>query len=144
MKTRLPFAQNYMDLIVYQKTCALTRQIFRLSQHFPIEERFALTDQLRRASRSIGAQIAEAWAKRRYPKHFVSKLSDADGERLETEHWLRAARDCGYVREEMTEECMAACTEIGRMLAGMMNQPGKFCDRAPACDDTHTVHQSSS
>jgi four helix bundle protein len=75
----------------YQKTCELARNIFRLSRAFPPDERFALTDQLRRASRSIGAQIAEAWAKRRYPKHFVSKLSDADGERLETEHWLGAA-----------------------------------------------------
>lgn len=128
MKTRLPFAQSYAELIVYQKACTLARHIFKVSANFPADERFALTDQLRRASRSIGAQIAEAWAKRRYPRHFVSKLSDADGERLETEHWLRAALDCGYVNQAIMTECFGTCTEIGRMLARMMADPGKFCD----------------
>jgi four helix bundle protein len=77
----------------------VSRRFFELSKSFPAEERFSLTDQGRRSSRSIGAQIAEAWAKRGYEKHFVSKLTDADGEQQETQHWVDAALDCGYLTQ---------------------------------------------
>ena len=84
MPTHLTYVKHYRDLEVYKRQRALSRGIFLTSKTFPSEERYALTDQIRRASRSIGAQIAEAWGKRLYPKHFVSKLTDADGEQLET------------------------------------------------------------
>jgi four helix bundle protein len=124
---RLPFAESFQELIVYRKQRELAREVFQLSRAFPNEERFSLTGQVRRASRSIGAQIAEAWAKRRYEKHFISKLTDADGERFETQHWLCAAFDCGYLSTEDTERLMEICREIGRMLASMMDHPEKFC-----------------
>jgi len=84
MKTQLGYVRHFKELEVYKKQRALAKEVFTLSKRFPAEEKCSLTDQLRRASRSIGAQIAESWAKRLYPKHFVSKLSDADGEQMET------------------------------------------------------------
>src|SRR5262245_59419725 len=96
----LGYARRFQDLAVYRKARLLAREVFLVSKQFPREEAFSLTDQLRRASRSIGGQIAEAWAKRRYPKHFVSKLTDADGEQLETQHWLTEAYDCGYLSRQ--------------------------------------------
>jgi four helix bundle protein len=92
----LAHANSFRDLIVYRKSRGLSRSIFLLSKSFPAEEMFLLTDQIRRPSRSVGAQIAEAWAKRRYEKHFLSKLTDADGEQQETQHWIEVTRDCGY------------------------------------------------
>ena len=82
--TELNHARSFRDLAVYQKARTVSRSIFELSKDFPKEETYSLTDQIRRASRSIGAQIAEAWAKRRYERHFVSKLTDADAEQMET------------------------------------------------------------
>ncbi len=84
--SRLPYVRTFRDLIVYQKARALANRIFEISKTFPRKERYALTDQIRRSSRAIGAQIAETWAKRRYEKHFISKLTDADGEQQETQH----------------------------------------------------------
>ena len=80
------YVKRFQELDVYQKQREVSREVFRLSKKFPSEEKYSLTDQIRRSSRSVGAQIAEAWAKRLYPKHFVSKLTDADGEQLETQH----------------------------------------------------------
>src|SRR5512142_1823724 len=97
--TKLEYATSFRDLIVYRKARELSLEIFRLTKRFPKEEMYSLTDQIRRSSRSIGAQIAEAWAKRRYEKHFVSKLTDAEGEQQETQHWLETAGDCGYLAE---------------------------------------------
>lgn len=88
------FAKSFRDLAVYQKARELSREIFRISKSFPKDETFSLTDQIRRSSRAIGANIAAAWAKRRYERHFVSKPTDADGEQLETQHWLETAFDC--------------------------------------------------
>src|SRR5256886_12434272 len=99
MAAQLEYVRHFKELVVYIRQLELSREVFRLSKRFPTEEKFSLTDQLRRASRSIGAQIAEAWAKRLYPKHFISKLSDADGEQMETQHWLIEASDCGYLGE---------------------------------------------
>ena len=87
----LKHAQSFRDLHVYQQARRVAKQVFELTRGFPKEERYSLTDQVRRSSRSVGAQIAEAWAKRRYKKHFVSKLTDADGEQQETQHWIDSA-----------------------------------------------------
>ncbi len=87
---------------------------------------YALTDQFRRASRSIGANIAEAWGKRRYEKHFVSKLTDADGERLETQHWLRTSYSCRYLGKEQAEKMNESLLEVGRLLNGMIEKSSAF------------------
>ena len=123
----LPFARSFQDLIVYQRQRALARAVFQISRTFPAEERFSLTDQLRRASRSVGAQIAEAWGKRRFERHFVSKLTDADAEQYETQHWIETAQDCGYIADDRAVELLERCVEIGRMLASMRERAGSFC-----------------
>ena len=94
----LKHAESFRDLIVYQKSRQLQREILKLTKSFPREEMFSLTDQIRRSSRSIGANIAEAWAKRRYEKHFISKLTDSDGEQMETQHWIETALESEYIR----------------------------------------------
>lgn len=118
--------KRFQELEVYQKQREFSVRIFQLSLRFPAEERYSLTDQVRRSSRSIGAQIAEAWAKRRYPKHFVSKLTDADGEQLETQHWLGEALDCEYLEESEYRELKDLCERIGRMLGTMMRKAESF------------------
>lgn len=123
----LPYATSFTDLIVYQKTRALSREIFILTKRFPREEAYSLTDQWRRAVRSIGAQIAEAWAKRRYPKAFASKLTDADGEQTETQHWALTAFDDGYISREEAAHVGSVCKEIGAMLGQMINSAESFC-----------------
>src|SRR3972149_7398716 len=96
---KLEYASSFRDLIVYRKARELSLANFSLTKRSPKEENYSLTDQIRRSSRSIGAQIAEAWAKRLYEKHFVSKLTDADGEQNETQHWIDTAADCAYMDE---------------------------------------------
>ena len=86
-----------------------------------------MTDQFRRSSRSIGAQIAEAWGKRCYQKHFMSKLTDADSERLETQHWFDTSEDCGYLSKEQVERFRVELAEIGGMINSMINKAGSFC-----------------
>jgi four helix bundle protein len=125
--SELPYVNSFRDLIVYQKARALSREIFELSKSFPKEEMFSLTDQVRRSSRSIGAQIAEAWAKRSYEKHFLSKLTDADGEQQETQHWLETAVDRHYLTLDQSRELLRKCTEIGRLIGGMMAKSHAFC-----------------
>lgn len=122
----LGYVKHFQDLEVYKKQRMLSRGVFELSRSFPPEERFALTDQIRRSSRSVGAQMAEAWGKRRYPKSFVSKLSDADSEQLETQHWLTEALDCGYISESRSSELKSLCEEIGRMIGAMMQKANTF------------------
>ena len=121
--------RHFSDLLVYRRAFALAVRIFEISKDWPVEEKYALTDQLRRSSRSIGANIAEAWAKRRYPAHFVSKLSDADAEAHETEHWLACALKHGYIERERFDAERAELAEIGKMLGAMMNKPEKFIPR---------------
>jgi len=125
--SRLPYVRTFRDLVVYQKARALAKRIFEISKTFPPEERYALTDQVRRSSRAIGAQIAEAWAKRRYEKHFISKLTDADGEQQETQHWVETVFDSGYLSAEVRDELVGQCQEIGRLLAGMIAKSDRFC-----------------
>jgi four helix bundle protein len=96
---------------------------------FPRDEAFSLTSQVRRSSRSVGAQIAEAWAKRQYQKHFISKLTDADGEQLETQHWLGTAIDCEYLTQDQYKTLFEELCEIGRMLHSMVEKADQFCGR---------------
>jgi four helix bundle protein len=123
---KLPFAQSYRDLIVYQKARAAAKRIFDLTKQFPKEEMYSLTDQVRRSSRSMGGQIAEAWAKRRYPNHFVTKLTDADGEKNETQHWMDTAGDCGCLPPHVVTEVKTDLDEIGRMLQSMIDRAEDF------------------
>lgn len=125
--SELTFAKSFQDLIVYQRARQLQREIFVLTKTFPRDETFSLTDQIRRASRAIGANIAEAWAKRRYERHFVSKLTDAEGELFETRHWIETAMDCKYLNAEQVKMLEDTGAEIGRMLGSMMNKADLFC-----------------
>jgi four helix bundle protein len=126
MGTQLSYVKHFKDLEVYRRQRELAKSVFTLTRSFPRDEQFSLTDQLRRASRSIGAQIAEAWAKRLYPKHFVSKLTDADGEQLETQHWVIEAGDCGYIGQADSARLLGLCEEIGRMIGSMIHKAESF------------------
>lgn len=127
----LRHAGSFRELLVYQKAKAVSRVIFELSKNFPKEETLSLTDQIRRAVRSVGAQIAEAWAKRRYEKYFVSKLSDADAEQMETQHWLSEACACEYINSAQAEALVVELEQIGRMLNSMMEKSHLFCKQNP-------------
>lgn len=105
----------------------LASSIFEITKQFPNEEKFSLTDQVRRSSRSIGAQIAEAWAKRRYEKHFISKLTDADGEQQETQHWIEIALDCEYINEEEAKQLISEYQKLGKMIGTMIRKSSSFC-----------------
>jgi four helix bundle protein len=114
------------ELNVYKKGCELAMQVFILTKHFPPEERFALTSQIRRSSRSVCLNLREAWAKRRYEAHFISKLTDCDGENSETDSSLDFAKDCGYITPEQHTELVLLCEEIGKMLGSMLKNPSSF------------------
>ena len=118
--------RHFTELIVWQKSHAAGLEVFRLSKTWPAEERYALTDQVRRSSRSIGANIAEAWGKRRYEAAFVAKLTDADAEAHETEHWLINAQDHGYSTATQLAVPRALLVEVGKMLGSMINHPAPF------------------
>lgn len=120
------------ELTVYQKSYALAMQIFEISKTFPKEEVFALTSQIRRSSRSVPMNLREAWAKRRYEAHFVSKLTDCDGETNETDTSIDFARDCGYISDAQHRELVGLNTEIGKMLGKMINDPTPFLISTPA------------
>src|SRR5688500_5119637 len=119
---------TFRDLEVYKLCRELSKEIFELSKMFPKEEMYSLTDQIRRASRSTGAQIAETWAQRKYEKHFVSKLTGANGEQLETQHWIDTAFDCSYVSKKIADDLLARCASIGNMLDSMIKKSKWFCD----------------
>ena len=118
---------SWKDLDVYKATFTLQQRIFTISKTWPSEERYSLTDQIRRSSRSIGANIAEAWAKRRYPAHFISKLTDSDGEPQETLHWLGSAEACAYLTHDQLSELVELAAQIGRQLGSMINRHETFC-----------------
>lgn len=121
--------KGHCDLKVYQLAYKLAMDIFNASKRFPKEEKYSLTDQIRRSSRSIAANIAEGFRKRQYPKMFVSKLADADGEATETQVWLDFARDCEYMSPKLQAELTKGYEEVGRMLGAMMSMPEKFMPR---------------
>lgn len=118
--------RGYRDLKVYQLAYKLGMEIFEITKSFPKEERYSLTDQIRRSSRSVPGNIAEAWKKRIYPKMFVSKVVDAAGEAGETEVWLDFSKDSGYLQVEKYEELVSGYEEVNRMLFGMIEKPEKF------------------
>ena len=120
---------SFRELKVYQKAFELQQEIFKLTKQFPREELYALTGQIRRASRSVGGNIAEAWHKRRYIAHFVSKLTDADAEQAETQHWLDTSLACQYLSPRKHATLMRGCEEIGRMLGKMLSEPDKWCPK---------------
>jgi len=119
--------KGFRDLKVYQLSFQLALEIFELSKSFPKEERYALTDQIRRSSRAVAAIIAEAWPHRKYPKSFISNLVNAKGEAAETEVWIEFARAHGYIAEEKLRYFLAKYDEVGKMLNSMIKQPEKFC-----------------
>ena len=117
---------DFKDLLAYKKAFDLSMTIFELSKSFPKEEKYSLTDQVRRSSRSVCANIAEAYRKRRYPKHFTSKLTDSDGENLETSTWLDFTLACNYISENDFKILSEQSKEIGKLINYMINNPGKF------------------
>ena len=117
---------DFKDLLAYKKAFDLSMKIFELSKSFPKEEKYSLTDQVRRSSRSVCANIAEAYRKRRYPKHFTSKLTDSDGENSETSTWLDFALACNYISENDFKILSEQSKEIGKLINYMINNPGKF------------------
>ena len=118
--------QGFRDLKVYQSAYKLAMEIFEVSKAFPKDERFSLTDQIRRSSRSVAANIAEGFRKRQYSKMFLSKLADSDGKTAETQVWLDFARDCEYLSPKRHAELLKGYEEVGKMLGTMMSMPEKF------------------
>jgi four helix bundle protein len=121
--------RTYRELQAYRVAFEAAMEVFALSRDWPAAERYALTDQIRRSSRSVCANVAEAWQKRRYPAHFVSKLSDADAEAAETHVWLDFAHRCGYLAPEAHGELCARYEHVGAMLARMMATPEAWTPR---------------
>ena len=119
-------AQTIKELAVYQKAYDLAMRVFEASKSFPPEERYALTSQIRRSSRSVCLNLREAWAKRRYEAHFISKLTDCDGENNETASSLDFARDCGYISEDKHRELLELNREVGKMIGSMIKTPAPF------------------
>ncbi|MGZ0017572.1 four helix bundle protein [Yeosuana sp. AK3] len=117
---------DFKKLLAYQKSFELAMTIFEISKLFPKEETYSLTDQIRRSSRSVCANISEAYRKRRYPKHFISKLTDADAENSETNTWLDFALACEYIFPEKHSKCTEEGKEIGKLINYMINHPEKF------------------
>ncbi|HKL16489.1 MAG TPA: four helix bundle protein [Balneolaceae bacterium] len=123
----MAYVESFRDLEVYKLSRELSSSVYEITKRFPSEEKFSLTDQIRRSSRSVGAQIAEAWAKRRYQKHFISKLTDADGEQQETQHWIEVAQDCGYLDTTESNDLINEYKILGKMIGTMINKASKFC-----------------
>ena len=118
--------RGHRDLKVYQLAYKLAIEIFHLSKAFPREEICSLTDQIRRSSRSVAANLAEGFRKRRYPNMLVNKLTDCDGEATETQVWLDFAHDCGYLSKENHDRLIVGYEEVGKMLSGMLSSPERF------------------
>lgn len=114
------------DLIVYKKSFELSMMVFELTKKFPVEERYSLTTQIRNSSRSVPANLAEAYRKRRYIAAFIAKLTDCDGENAETDVHLDTALACNYITPEEHAPAVALSAEVGRLLSDMMNHPGKY------------------
>lgn len=134
MQSKRIHAKSFRDLEAYQKAKALAQDIYNLTKTFPKEETYSLTDQLRRSSRSVGAQIAEAWGKRRDERHFVSKLTDADAEQMETQHWLDVAASCQYLSHDQAEQLITELSQVGRMLNSMMGKANLFYSKSDMVD----------
>ena len=116
----------YKDLLAYQKAYDLAKKIYNISKKFPPEERFSLTDQIRRSSRSVCTNLAEAYKRRTYKNYFISKLNDSSTENTETEVWLDFTKDCEYIAKEEYQELLLLNTEVGKLIWYMINNPEKF------------------
>jgi four helix bundle protein len=125
----MPHVNSFRELEVYKLSRQLSYEIFEITKKFPKEETYSLIDQIRRSSRSVGAQIAEAWATRSYIKYFVSKLTISDGEQQETQHWIETAFDCKYISEETKIHLLSKYSEVGKMLYSMINKSDLFCKK---------------
>ena len=123
----MEYVKSFRDLEVYKLAREVSKEIYIFTKEFPKDEKYSLTDQIRRSSRSVGAQIAEAWGKRRYEMHFISKLTDADAEQLETQHWLEVSNECHYLDGYVAEQLMKKCESIGKMLQKMIDKSSSFC-----------------
>ena len=117
---------RFQDLYAYKKSFSLSMKIFKITKTFPKQEVYSLTDQVRRSSRSVSANIAEAYRKRRYPKHFLSKLSDSDAENAETQTWLEYALACDYLENDLFKELINESEEVGKLINYMILNPEKF------------------
>ena len=117
---------TFRDLLVYQKAFKLAMDIFKLTKTFPDEEKYGLTNQIRRSSRSVCSSIGEAYRKRKYPAHFISKTSDADMENSETQVWLDFSLSCEYINNKIYQEYFALSVEIGKLLNHMIENPEKY------------------
>lgn len=117
---------DFKELLAYQKAFSLSMEIFKISRVFPKEETYSLTDQIRRSSRSVCANIAEAYRKRLYVKNFISKLSDSDAENSETAVWLDFALSCNYISQEQHKKLYEGTIEIGKLINFMIQHPQKF------------------
>jgi len=116
----------FKDLLAFKKSFVLAMKIFEISKKFPKEETYSLTDQIRRSSRSVTVNISEAYRKRLYPKHFISKLTDSDAENSETQTWLMFAEECKYIDKAMLDKLVTDSNEVGKLINYMINNPGKF------------------
>lgn len=117
---------GFKKLLAYKKGYDLAMNVFEITRKFPSNEQFSLVDQIRRSSRAVCANIAEGYRKRRYPKHFVSKMSDADAENSETQVWLEFSKDCGYINASELESLLEKSMEVGRLIHYMIRRPEKF------------------
>jgi four helix bundle protein len=118
---------SFRELKAYQEARSLAQLLFEESKEWPKEEVYSLTSQIRRSSRAVGAALAEAWAKRSYPAHFLSKLTDADAELQEVYHWIETATECNYFTPAQETELLKDVKEIGRMIGTMMLKYESFC-----------------
>jgi len=118
---------RHTELEVYQKAFVAAMKIFELSKSFPVEERYSLTDQIRRSSRSVCANLAEAWRKRIYSAHFASKLNDSEAEAAEPQTWIQFAVECGYLAHETASELYREYESVPGMLVSMRNHPEDWC-----------------
>jgi len=130
----MAIAKSFRDLNVYRQARETAQKIFELSRQIPAEERYSLTDQIRRSSRAVKAMIAEAWGRRRYKAVFVNKLDEALGEATETQSWLDDARDSKYLSDDKFNEVDSNCIVICRMLSRMIDRAEDFCKHSPATD----------
>lgn len=117
---------KFQDLLAYKKAFSLAMNIYKLSKSFPKEETYSLTDQIRRSSRSVSANIAESYRKRDYPRHFHSKLTDSDAENSETQVWLEFAFHCEYITEKIYKQYLSESEEVGKLINYMILNPNKF------------------
>jgi len=134
----MALVKHFRELRVYRQAFAAATRIYELSKCWPKEERYSLTDQIRRSSRSVCANVAEAWRKRRYPAHFVSKLSDSDSEAAETQVWLDFALDCGYINQQDHDTLYTAYESVAGGLVKMMANPNAWCGPSQLREPTAT------